>query len=293
MAKVKDKTNGRTHHYNAEAAAISGNLSLPVSQPIVPLTHAKLPAEGGYFSQRTDEYRLESIITMKSSYTHVTGNLDSKPGKGWTTLVTTVVEGLNVMEVVTADRIVAQIITEHPLVGYVPTVSFLGTRFENLRIAGYPVEVLLDWDVLGPKPANDGAYVLSSSAAGRFSGTFDYLKGHRKLPGAVRKRYNQLSSTLGLGTPQDEIECSLVKGLTGNYPGETSGHAITIPKFGTIVLAKLIVKHEDYQAGTKAPKTKTPKKTTISLTMIDFHFGCPIGGSGSTGTGSSNGSTVP
>jgi hypothetical protein len=291
MASVKDKTNGRTHNFNAEAAAISGNLTLPVSQPIVPLTHAKLPAEGGYFSQRSDEYRLESIITMKSSYTHVTGNLDTKPGKGWTTLVTTVIEGLNVMEIVTADRIVGQIITEHPLVGYVPKVSFLGTRFENLCIAGYPVEVSLDWNVLGPKPPSDGAYVLSSSVAARFSGAFEYLKERKRLPDEVRKRYNQLSSTLG--SPQDEIECSLVKGLTGNYPGETSGHVITIPEFGTIVLAKLIVKHEDYKTGTKAPKTKTPKKTTVSLTMIDFLFGCPISGNGGVGTGSSNGTTVP
>ena len=58
---------------------------------------------------------------------------------------------------VTADRVVGQTITEHPLVGYVPSISFLGTRFENLRIAGYPVEVEFDHGIFGPKPIDDAA----------------------------------------------------------------------------------------------------------------------------------------
>ena len=61
-----------------------------------------------------------------------------KPGHGWATLTTVVVDDLNVLEVLTADRVVGQIITDYPLEGYVPAVSFLGTRFDNLRIAGHP-----------------------------------------------------------------------------------------------------------------------------------------------------------
>jgi len=62
-----------------------------------------------------------------------------------------------VLDVLTADRVVGQIITEHPLVGYVPIISFLGTRFENLRIAGHPVELDLDLNILGDKPARPTA----------------------------------------------------------------------------------------------------------------------------------------
>jgi hypothetical protein len=59
---------------------------------------------------------------------------------------------------------------------------------------------------------------------------------------------------------------------------------ITIPGFGTITLAKLTVKHEDPH-----PKTKVPRKTTFSLTMIDLKLGCVICGDIPIGGGSNNG----
>lgn len=287
MPSVNESTiNDRTHTFHAHATAISGDLRLPVAQSIVPQTHTTLPEEGGYFSQRAEQYRLEGLISIDASRTHTTGNRSSKPGQGWTTLTTTVVEGLNVMEVVTADRIVGQTIIEHPLEGYVPRVSFLGTRFENLRIAGNPIEIEYDFDVLGPKPDNDEHYVMNTAVAARLSGAFDHLKGRETLPTDVRERYNRLSSTLG--TPQKEFECSLVKKVTGTFPGVSLGPLVVIPDFGAFVLGRIVVKHEDYKSG-----SNTPKKTTITLTMIDFHFGCAMDGSAGTGVGSSNGGTLP
>src|SRR5581483_393788 len=152
------EVNRRTHRYHADATILSGHLRLPLVQKIEPQAHAHLKEEGGYLAERAENYRLESVMSFRNAYTHVAGNQSTKPGQGWTTISTTVVEGLNVLEIVTADRIVGQTITEHPLVGYVPTVSFLGSRFENLRIAGHPVEVDFDPLILGTKPENDGPY---------------------------------------------------------------------------------------------------------------------------------------
>jgi hypothetical protein len=193
---------------------------------------------------------------------------------------------LNVLDVVTADRIVGQIITEHPLEGYVPTVNFLGTRFENLRIAGHPVALDLDFKVLGSKPANDAAYTQDSGLTSRVSGLLNRIREHEDLPATLRERYNQLTSTLG--SPQEEVECSLVKAATGDYPGASSGHLITIPDFGTIILGKVTIKHEDFK-----PDSGVPRTTTVRLKMIEFHFGCAIAGGADTGVGSSNGSTEP
>jgi hypothetical protein len=284
---VNERTvNGRTHHYNAEANVLSAHLRLPLAQKVLPQTHAALPEEGGYFSQRAEKYRLESVISTISSYTHVTGNRSAKPGKGWTTLTTSVIEGLNVMEIVTADRIVGQIILEHPLEGYVPTINFLGTRFENLRIAGFPVDLEIDLNMLGPRPANDEAYTRDSGLIARVKSMLSRVGDRDLLPEASRERYNQLSSTLG--SSQEDVECSLVKTATGAFPGSSSGHVIRIPDFGTIVLGKVTIHHEDFKPG-----TSIPKKTTVRLTMIDFHFGCAIDGDASVGTGSGNGGTVP
>src|ERR1035437_9466457 len=127
---MSDK-NGKTHRYHAEATVLAGKLHRPISFEIEPQAYAKLPENGGYLSQRTPAYHLEGVISFKSAYTQVAGSPDIKPGHGVGTLSPSVVEGLNVLDVVTADRVVGQVATEHPLDGFVPHVTFLGTHFEN------------------------------------------------------------------------------------------------------------------------------------------------------------------
>jgi hypothetical protein len=277
MSDVKE----RTHTFNAEAIVLQGNLQLPLAQKIEPQAHSKLAETGGYLTQRSDGYRLESVVSFRSAYSHVAGNRSLKSGEGWHTLTTTVVEGLNVLDVLTADRVVGQMITEHPLVGYVPSISFLGTRFENLRIAGQPVELNLDQEIFGSRPADDAPYTRDQGLLDRVSSQYERIRKHQDLPAELQERYNRLSSTLGAS---EAVECSLVNQADGGYPGKSFGHVITIPGFGTITLAKLTVKHEDPH-----PKTKVPRKTTFSLTMIDLKLGCVICGDIPIGGGSNNG----
>jgi hypothetical protein len=279
------ETNGRTHTYHAEATILEGHLELPLTQEIKPQAYAKLPEQGGYLSQRAENYRLEAAISFSSAYTQVAGNRDVKPGHGWATLTTTVIEGLNVLDVLTADRVVGQISTEHPLVGYVPSISFLGTRFENLRIAGHPVELDLDLGIVGSKPENDAAYTSDSALLGRISSQYKSIIDQKDLPPELHERYNRLSSTLG---SPEAVECSLVNRAAGGYPGGSFGHVITIPNFGKITLAKLTIKHEDFKGETGAPGI-----TTVHLTMIDLNLGCAIEGNARVGTGSTNGQSVP
>jgi hypothetical protein len=280
------EVNGRTHHYNAEATILSGHLRLPLVEQIRPQARATLPGEGGYLSQRADHFQIQSVLSFRSAYTQVAGNLGTKPGHGWSTLTTTVIEGLNVLDIVTADRIVGQTITEHPLVGYVPSISFLGTRFENLRIAGHPVDLDLDLNILGPKPANDAPYTRDAALVARVSGQLNRIGKRQDLPAELRERYNRLSSALG--TPLEEIECSLVNRASGAYPGLSFGHVITVPDFGTIILGKLTVKHEDFK-----PDSGIPEKTTFRLTMIDLHMGCVGDGNVPFGNNVTNGGTEP
>jgi hypothetical protein len=275
------EANERTHLYDAEAVVFSGQLDLPVSQTIAPLAHSKLPEKGGYVSQRSDSFRIETIMSFSAAYSHVSGSKSSKPGRGWDTLTTTVVEGLNVAEVLTADRVVGQTITEHPLAGYVPTISFLGTRFENLRIAGHPVELEFDHNIFGPKPADDAPYTHDAGFISRVARQYDRIGSNKDLPTELAERYNRLSPSLG---KSEAVECSLVNHAAGRYPGKSFGHIIRVPGFGIITLAKLTVKHENPHE-----RTKAPRKTTFTLTMIDLHLGCPTTGHGGVGGGSSNG----
>jgi hypothetical protein len=271
----------RTHRYDAEAVVLSGQLDLPVSQKIEPQAHSQLPEKGGYFNQRSDSFRIETVISFNAAYSHVSGSKSPKPGRGWDTLTTTVVEGLNVMEVLTADRVVGQTITEHPLEGYVPTISFLGTRFENLRIAGHPVELEIDPDIFGLKPADDAPYTHDAGFISRVARQYDRIGSSKDLPAELLERYNRLSPSLG---KSEAVECSLVNQAAGRYPGKSYGHIIKVPGFGIITLAKLTVKHENLHE-----RTKVPRKTTFTLTMIDLQLGCPTSGHVPVGNGGSNG----
>jgi hypothetical protein len=247
----------------------------------------KLPERGGYLTQRAENYRLEGVLSFRSAYAQVAGNRSTKADEGYTTLTTTVVEGLNVLDVVTADRVVGQTITEHPLQGngYVPSISFLGTRFENLRIAGHPVRLDLDLDLFGSKPASDAGYTKDPGFIARVSGQHKRVRQHGDLPSEILERYNQLPAISGSGEKKREtVECSLVNQADGSYPGVCFGHVIKIPRFGAISLGRLTLIHEDFDA-----ETGVPKKTTFRLTMIDLKLGCVADGNVPIGGGASNG----
>ena len=221
--------------------------------------------------QRTDSFRAEGVISFRSGYTQVAGHKTNQPcEEGWSTLSTVVIDGLNVLEVLTADRVVGQIVTHHPHDGYVPSISFLGTRFENLRIAGHPVTLDLDLEILGPRPANDKPYGLDSALKERVARQYDLIRKCQSLPAEHSQRYNQLSKTLGT---QEAVDCSLVNNATGDFPGSSCGHMILIPSFGWVSLATVKVTYEEIKEN-----NGIQKKTTVKLTMVDFHLHCSASG---------------
>lgn len=283
----------REHYYHAEAAALSGVLQLPLVQIINPQASASLPEKGGYLSQQAQPYKVESVLSYESAHTQVAGNRETKPGHGFSTLVTSVVEGLNILDVVTADRVVGQVSTEYPLEGYVPSVTFLGTRFENLRIAGH--EVKLDWDLnlCGPKPDRDAPYTKSSEFVNRVAQQHANLRvgqsGHENPLAEVLARFNLYPESFENSTGDEEnVECSLITKAEGDFTGQCSGHIIQVPNFGTIHLAVLKLKHGDFKEG-----TRVPEKTLFELTMIEVEMGCIAQGTAKVAAMITNGRTRP
>src|SRR5579871_2217631 len=129
MADVVEEGRKWKHDFHAEAHALSGKIVLPLEQDITPHALTSVPERGGYRAQQAQEYRLETIISYGRAHTQVAGHEETKKkGGGWNTLATAVVEDVNILNIVTADRVVAQIHTHHPAEGYVPRISFLGTH---------------------------------------------------------------------------------------------------------------------------------------------------------------------
>jgi hypothetical protein len=280
----------RYHVYNAEASVLSGFLKLPFESEITPHVHVQLPESGGYGSKRVTDVHLESAISYSAAKTHVGGNRDEKPGHGWSTLATATIEGLNIFDVVTADRVVMQINTDHPLAGYVPRVNFLGTRFENLRIGGHPVKVDLNLNHLGPKLAGDAPYTQSKEFLDRVARQYDTVnKGHDITEEGMR-RYNRTPTS---DACREGIECSLVNSVSSlnageTFPGRCFGHVIDVPNFGVVYLATLKIEQSDFDS-----QTGVPKKTSFHVKMVEAKMGCLASGGADGGVGVVQGSTHP
>jgi hypothetical protein len=276
-----------THHYYADAYVLKANFEAPVHEEIKPRAQVRLSEDGHYEFRQAEPFRLDGLISYRAGYTQVAGHRSTKPGHGFATLATSVVEKFNVLDVLTADRVVAQISTEHPVydpdngqTDAVPSVSFLGTRFDNLRIDGHKIELERHVDILGPKPAENKSYFEDDGVLSRVARQYDNIDRGKNLPewANVLQQY-QWDRTVT--QRQGELKCSLVNRATG-APGISFGHVIEVPHFGKIFLAELKLKRE--KNGRPGPE-----KYSFHLTMIRMELGCPVQGNGSVVNAESNG----
>ncbi|HVM74291.1 MAG TPA: choice-of-anchor P family protein [Candidatus Saccharimonadales bacterium] len=248
--------------YHAWAHAFSGHFTRPIERLIEVQAGVSLPITGGHGSSRVENFRFNETVSFKSGYSQVSGSekfIDDRCIH--TTLATSVVEGLNILDVITADRIVSRVASSWET-GSEPESVVIGSRFENLRIAGHEIEVELHHELaLQMKTFADARKQFASNSEFRKMAESPF--GAWKLPKKIE--------------PQGVIVCSLVKELKPEKcPGIKQhghhGHVLEIPEFGKVYLAELVQTH-----GTK------------TLTMIRFELGSPNGGGGSSGQSGTNG----
>jgi hypothetical protein len=270
------------HDYYAEANVLSADLEQPLREKIKPRAAVRLPKDGHYQFKQADPFRFKGIVSFQSGYTQVAGHPSSKIA-GFTTLATSVLEGLNVLDVITADRVVAQISTVHPVygTGQVPSVTFLGTRFDNLRIGGHKVEVERSLDILGPRHDDDRSYFEDREVLDRISKQYETIAKAENLPDWAASEYPKGRPALN-GSGQ--LECSLVSGVQG-APGTPFGHVIDLPHFGKIFLGELKVEREPGN-----PTKGVYDKYKFHLTMIRLDMGCLAKGNTSIVALDANGS---
>ncbi len=267
------------HYYYAEANVLTADLEHPLKEKIRPQVAVKLPDDGHYQFRKADPFHFEGILSYESGYTQVAGHPSQKTA-GFTTLSTSVVERLNVLDVVTADRVVAQISTVHPVYGkgQVPSVTFLSTRFDNLKIAGHKVEVERDLDILGPKPDGDTSYFENDGVLKRISQQYEPIARATSQLEWGAEEFPQSRPALN-----GELKCSLVSRVKGS-PGSPFGHVIDLPHFGRIYLGELKV------VRTPGDRDKgTYDKYRFHLTMIRLQMGCLATGNVQVSVADSNG----
>jgi len=199
-------------HYHASANALSGEFVRPVTKSIEAQAGVSLPLSGGHGQASAEDFCVDKRLSFRRAYCRVSGS--KGPDKKHHSESAAVVEALNVLDVLTADRVVARLSSEHDPSKREGHILALGARFENLRISGCPVSVELDHELLlnAPKYAD-----LSKQLAG----------------GENSRRMVQESNGV--------IVCSLVKNVEADCPGiSVQGHVIKVPHFGTIYVGEMI-----------------------------------------------------
>jgi hypothetical protein len=271
--------------YNAHGYGFGGRIDRPFQHVLDVHAGASLPTTGGYEVSRKENFRLNETVSYTAAHTVVAGSRNEKDGS-YTTLASATIEGLNILDMVTADRIVARVASKQLITEDEPTITPIGSHFDNLRIAGCPIEVELDTDLFnrfGTFEAFRKAYDGDQQYRERMQAVFLWGKPKFEVPDFLRERYNWFA---GDKFPESKgiVLCSLVKGfktccgeLKDNC-GELKvyGNVIEVPQFGKVYLGEVMLKQYERQ-----------------VTMLRLELGSPAAGTAIGPSGGGGGTTYP
>jgi hypothetical protein len=267
----------KVHYFHAEANSLGGFIDKPIQNTVTPQASSSLPAVGGHASHRTEAFNFEGILSCRSANTRVSGRHIEEDGSP-STVATSVVEGLNIAEVVTADRIVAQVSIVHPAEGGAPVVSFTGSRFEGLQIAGCDASLALNSSFQERGPAAAGSREPITWPLFHKTGKQQAAKLIKSAKGEdgfqwIIDRYGWLASE---SKPNGCVLCSLVDGVDPAVPGRSFGHVLHVPNFGKIIFGEVMV-----------------FPASVHLSMIRAELGSPASAGMNISSAMVNGGTFP
>jgi len=256
----------RIYALRADANALGGYLEKPLVKAIPTLAPVSLPAVGGFATARSEAFTLDEIVSCSSAYTRVSGREQTTQGTS-SILVTAVVEDLNILEVVRAERVVAQISIDISSDSALK-ISLAGSGFEGLRVAGQKCCPKLNEDLQKP-----GLTWEDVRRAGQKQGE-TLLPGFQKYSEDAYQwalsRHRRMSpdskqpadgGSAGKPVVGGSAQASLVNSLAVSGFGRSCGHIAEIPHFGRIIFGEVLISHE-----------------TVQLVAIRAELGCATGG---------------
>jgi hypothetical protein len=237
--------------FHAGGHAFSADFTRPVVHQVQALASVCLPSIGGHVHARAENIEVPRLVSIKSADTDVSGSFQDEETA--TSQVTSTIEGLNVLDVIRADRITSRLTSEHKMGEAEGHILAIGSVFENLRIGGYEFKIKLRHELL-----------LNCRTHGELVKTL-----------ATDKKSGKITAT-----KEKVTLCSLVEEIETDFPGLSANdkkcHVVKIPQFGTVSFAELIC--------IEGVKT---------LTMLRFDLGSPTGGKGTGGETTMNGGQYP
>jgi hypothetical protein len=200
---------------------------------------------------------VDGLVSYKEAYSEVGGSYDDCHGIH-TTHAWSVLEGVNVADMLTADRVVSRMAIYYPADHSSETsYDITGSYFENLRIAGHKVEVKLATQVFHEQDTykkvadahqkrtsdqwlqGSGLVKLSEKQLQAVEDEYHALTGMSKMVEEWKKKGNRPADR---GSYRLSVANDLdLKKQIGPTELEGYGSIICIPKFGVIRLAEMVV----------------------------------------------------
>lgn len=257
------------YFYHAFAYGLAGEIERPVKQSIDTQASATLSSGGGRGSGRVQKFAAPPFVSFEAAYTEVGGSFD-ECHRRHTTFAHSVIEGLNIADVVKADKVVARLAIYSPTLddkksGHKKndnenSFDITGSHFENLRIAGHPLDVKLAThrfhdcqtytaleDEYQKKSADDllcGSKLSQQSNLRALEADYHALTG--LADAADEWKTNSKKRTRG----NETYWCSAANDLEKQFGKDSEiqgfGCFICIPKFGVVRLAEVMV-HKNYR----------------------------------------------
>jgi len=196
-------------NFNGHGHALSGEFRHPLLALIPAQASASLSSIGGVALAKAENFHYQDFVCFKSAHTHISGKRRrDKTGETFVTHASTVVKGLNILGIVTADRIVSRLTSIHKPDEPEGHIIAEDSRFEGLKINDEEVKVTLRHDLLVKCK------------------TFDDLAKSGKMVAHDGKRQVAI--------------CSLVEKIETKLKGvDPKDHVIEVKNFGKIFLAEI------------------------------------------------------
>jgi hypothetical protein len=198
-------------YFHAVGHAFSARFFRPFEHVIEAQAATSLPTIGGHANARVENFRAHHFVSFHEAHTHVSGSWQDE--ETVVTHASSRITGLNILDFITADRIVARLTSEYRRGTKEAHIIALGSQFDNLRIAGHAVKVVLRHDLFLKCPVFEDLRNLIASD---------------KQSGKIA------------ATAEGVALCSLVERIETDLPGlEKNGHILRIPHFGEISFAQI------------------------------------------------------
>jgi hypothetical protein len=251
-----------SHIYHATAFGVSGELHRPVQRSIPAQATSTLATGGGRGFDRVENFQFDGILSFRSASTEVGGSFDDCHNIH-TSYAYSMIEGLNIAGMVTADKVVSRLAVYSPEEGSDNESSFdiTGSYFENLRICGHQVDVKLAThefhkhdtyskfeQALQAKKADhllflSGLSKLKDKQLQDLESEYHALYGiSKRVAGWKQNTSKNRAGTAYMCSAAGHLDLTQQVGANSEIQG--FGPIICIPKFGIIRLAELVIHKE-------------------------------------------------